>query len=315
MASVDFDHPDRAHAESRLMKTLLNGEFAITAEITPPVSGAPDALLERAELLRGSVDAVNVTDGPRSRVHMSALAAAAILAGNGIEPVLQFTCRDRNRIALQADLLGASALGIRNVLILSGDAIDSNEVPPPKAVFDLDSKDLIAMARGMRDDSVLPSGREIASPPHLFIGAADIPTDPAPDWSPTSLQQKIEAGAQFIQTQLCYDIEVVRRYVARLGEAGIADRLYILVGIGPIASARSARWMRDNLFGVIVPDTIIDRLEKAADPAAEGIAICAELIQQLKEIPGVAGAHLMAPGNFGGIPEAVRQAGLAKVEQ
>lgn len=296
--------------ETRLVRTLLDGAFALTAEITPPVSGAPEALLELAEPLRGWVDAVNVTDGPRGQVHMSSLAAAAILAVHGIEPILQFTCRDRNRIALQSDLLGASALGIRNILVLTGDAPDPNEVPPPKPVFDLDSRELVHLAAKMRDGSALPSGREIISPPRFFIGAADTPIDPAPGWRPTSLLRKVDAGAQFVQTQLCFDIDAVRGYAARLEDTGLTDRAYVLIGIGPLASARSARWMRDNLYGVTVPGHIIDRLEKAADPSSEGIRICAELIEQLQEIDGISGAHLMAPGNIGAIPRTVQESGL-----
>ncbi len=296
--------------ETRLVRTLLNGAFAVTAEITPPVSGAPEALLEMAEPLRGWVDAVNVTDGPRARVHMSSLAAASILVAHGIDPILQFTCRDRNRIALQSDLLGASALGIRNILVLRGDAPDPNEVPPLKTVFDLDSRDLIHLAAKMRDGSALPSGREIISSPRYFIGAADTPIDPKPGWRPTSLQRKVEAGAQFVQTQLCFDIDVVRRYAARLEETGVTDRVYLLIGLGPLASARSARWMRENLYGVIVPDNVVDRLEQADDPRAEGVRICAELIGQLQEIDGVSGAHLMAPGNIKSIPLAIQESGL-----
>ncbi len=298
--------------ETRLVRTLLNGAFAVTAEITPPVSGSPEALLQMAEPLRGWVDAVNVTDGPRGRVHMSSLAAAAILVVHGIEPVLQFTCRDRNRNALQSDLLGASALGIRNVLILRGDDPDPNEVPPPKPVFDVDSRELIHLAAKMRDGSALPSGREIISPPRFFIGAADTPVDPEPGWRPTALRRKVEAGCQFVQTQLCFDIDVVRRYAARLEDAGLMDRVYLLIGFGPLASARSARWMRDNLYGVIVPDHVIDRLDRAEDQKAEGIRICAELIEQLQEVDGVSGAHMMAPGNIESIPRAVQESGVRR---
>ena len=298
--------------ETRLVRTLLNGAFAVTAEITPPVSGSPEALLQMAEPLRGWVDAVNVTDGPRGRVHMSSLAAAAILVVHGIEPVLQFTCRDRNRNALQSDLLGASALGIRNVLILRGDEPDPNEVPPPKPVFDVDSRELIHLAAKMRDGSALPSGREIISPPRFFIGAADTPVDPEPGWRPTALRRKVEAGCQFVQTQLCFDIDVVRRYAARLEDAGLMDRVYLLIGFGPLASARSARWMRDNLYGVIVPDHVINRLDRAEDQKAEGIRICAELIEQLQEVNGVSGAHMMAPGNIASIPRAVQESGVRR---
>ncbi len=299
-------------ADTEFVRVLSQGGFAITAEVTPPLSAAGRALLDLAEPLRGWVDAVNVTDGPRARVHMSSLAAASILAAHGVEPVLQLTCRDRNRIALQSDLLGASALGVHNILVLRGDDPDAGETPAPKAVFDVDSKDLIQLAAGMRDDGALDSGREIKSPPRFFIGAADTPIDPPAGWRPTSLERKVEAGAQFVQTQLCFDMGVVRSYLAGLEDAGLTERLFILVGIGPLASARAARWMRDNLFGVIVPDALIARMEGAADAKAEGIEVCAELMQQLKEIPGVAGAHLMAPGNVANIPLAVERSGLRR---
>ena len=297
-------------AESGFARTLLNGEFAITAELVPPASGAPDELLDLAEPFRGLVDALNVTDGPRAMVHMSALAGAAILAGAGIEPILQFTCRDRNRIALQADLLGASAIGVRNVLILRGDAPDPAEIPPPKPVFDVDSRDLIQLAAKMRAGEALASGREIATAPKLFIGAADTPADPEPGWRPTGLARKIEAGAGFVQTQLCWDIDIVRRYARALEQAGITDRAFLLIGIGPIASARSARWMRDNLWGVRIPDAVIDRLDRAADPKEEGVAICAELIRELADVRGVSGVHLMAPVGLSAIPVAIRESGV-----
>lgn len=296
--------------ESRLVRTLLRGDFAITAEITPPVTTSPDVLLARAERLRDCADAVNVTDGASARVHLSSLAAAAILVQNEIEPVLQFTCRDRNRLALQADLLGAAALGVRNLLILSGDHPGAGDQPEAKPVFDLGSRDLIQTAARMRDDGVLPTGRPIDGRPRFFIGAADLPIDPPADWRPDGLEAKAKAGAQFIQTQFCFDIGIVKRYVGRLRELGLTDRLFILIGIGPLASARSARWMRDNLFGVIMPDAIVDRLEGATDQRREGTLICAELLQQLAAIPGVAGAHLMAPVNVECIPEAVAVSGL-----
>ena len=284
-------------ADSGLAAVLERGGFALTAEITPPVSGAPDELLALAEPFRGRVDALNVTDGPRALVHMSSLAAAAILAGRRIEPILQMTCRDRNRIAMQGDLLGASALGIRNILALRGDEPPPDQHPPAKAVFDLDSRELIEIATRMRVEGTCGGDRRIATKPVLFMGAADTPIDPPAGWRPDSLVAKADAGARFIQTQLCFDIGVIRRYIAALSQAGLTERLNILIGLGPLASARSARWMRDNLWGVIVPDAIIERMERAADPAAEGIRICVELIEALQELPGVAGAHLMAPVN------------------
>ncbi len=288
-------------AQSELERALGAGRFVITAEITPPVSADPDALIEKADPLRGLVTAVNVTDGPRALVHMSALAAGAILAANGIEPIVQMTCRDRNRIALASDLLGAAALGIRNLLILTGDQPDTDEDPAPKPVFDMESTGLIGLAATMRDCGALPNGRKIATPPALFIGAADQPIDPPADWKPDALLGKIDAGARFVQTQFCFDIGVVERYVARLADHGIPDRAGILIGLGPLRSAKSARWMRENLWGVIIPDALIARLEGAADEEAAGVAICAELIERLMEISGVAGVHLMSPGPVSGI--------------
>jgi methylenetetrahydrofolate reductase (NADH) len=297
--------------ESALVRRLLDGDFALTAEVAPPLAASAESLLKRARPVAGAVDAVNVTDGASARVAMSSLAASALLVREGIEPVLQCTCRDRNRIALQSDLVGAAALGVHNVLMLTGDDPKAGDQPDAKPVFDLSSSDLIRIAADMRDKGIVASGREIDSPPRLFIGCADVPTDPKPDWKPAALAAKADIGAQFVQTQLCFDIGLVRRYVARLSEEGLTDRLFILIGIGPLASARSARWMRDHLFGVVVPDAIIARLEGASDARREGVRICAELLQELVEIPGVAGAHLMAPVNPSDIPAAVEESRLA----
>lgn len=286
---------DKLKSDGGLMTVLGSGRFAITAELTPPVSGSPDDLLAMAEPFRGRVDALNVTDGPRALVHMSSLAAAAILAANGIEPILQMTCRDRNRIAMQADLLGASALGIRNILSLRGDDPPADQHPAAKPVFDMDSRELIETATRMARDGVCGTDRTIITRPRFFMGAADTPMDPPIEWRPDGLIAKADAGAGFVQTQLCFDMEVVSRYIGRLEDLGVTERLKILIGMGPLASARSARWMRDNLWGVLVPDGVIDRLEQAADPSAEGVAICSELIEALRGMSGVAGVHLMAP--------------------
>lgn len=280
---------------SRLESRLAERQFVITAEITPPLSADADALLVKAEPLRGKVDAINVTDGAGARVAMSSLSAATLLVQAGLEPVLQVTCRDRNRIGLAADLIGAAALGMRNLLILHGDSPERGELPDAKGVFDLDSRGLMTMVKAMRDEGTIPSGRAIEPPPHLFIGAADVPNDPAPDWEPKSLAAKAEAGADFVQTQFCFDPAVAGRYLARLAEFGLTDKLKVIIGVGPLASARSARWMNDNLFGVTVPDETIARLEGAEDQAAEGRRICVELIQALRAVPHVAGVHIMAP--------------------
>jgi methylenetetrahydrofolate reductase (NADPH) len=278
-----------------LESLLAAGRFVVTAEVTPPLSANPGALLARAAPLKGKADAVNVTDGAGARVTMSSLAAAAILAREGIEPVLQMTCRDRNRIALAADLIGAAALGIGNILVLHGDDPKAGDQPDAKPVYDLDSRDVMRLAQQLREDGTLPSGRAVEPPPRLFIGGADTPFDPPPDWRPTGLLTKAEAGADFVQTQFCFDLAVAGRYLARLAEAGLSERLAIILGVGPLASARQARWMNENLHGVSVPEGVIDRLERAADPVAEGRKLCVELIQGLAEIPGAAGVHIMAP--------------------
>jgi methylenetetrahydrofolate reductase (NADPH) len=281
----------------RLESVLAAGGFAVTAEITPPLTADPDELMKRALPLRGLADAVNVTDGASARIGLSPLAASAILARNGIEPVVQFTCRDRNRLALQGDLLGAAALGVHNVLILGGDDPKAGDQPEAKPVFDLDSKTLIATAHAMQAEGKLPSGREIVGRPRFFLGCADSPIDPPPNWRPTGLAAKVEAGARFVQTQFCFDAGVIRRYAQRLIDAGLGGRVALLIGIGPLASAKGARWMRENLFGTILPDALIARLEGAADQPAEGARICLDLMSELADIPGVHGVHLMAPRN------------------
>jgi methylenetetrahydrofolate reductase (NADPH) len=288
--------------ESALVRALLDGAFAVTAEIVPPLSSDPAALIDKAMPLKGVVDALNVTDGAGARSHMSSLVAAGLLAREGIEPVLQFTCRDRNRIALQSDVLGAGALGIHNILVLGGDDPKAGDQPDAKPVFDLGTAELIAMMRMMSEDGKTPSGRAIETPPRLFLGAADSPFDPPPDWRPDRLAEKADAGARFVQTQFCYDVDIVRRYIDRLADAGLTQRLFILLGTGPIASAKSARWMRENLWGVIIPDAMIERIENAADEKAEGRRICVEFIEQVREIDGVAGVHVMAIRQDAAIP-------------
>ena len=293
---------------SLLQSRLRTGQFVVTAEITPPVSTDPAEVLRRALPLKGLATAVNVTDGAGARVHLSSLAAAHFLVQSGIEPVFQMTCRDRNRLALQGDLLGAEALGIHNILVLAGDNPKLGDQPDAKAVFDLDSRGLIALAHQMRTERKLPSGTPIVGEFDLAIGAADVPVDPPPDWNPKGLFAKAAAGANFVQTQFCMDMGVVRRYASRLRELGF--KLPILIGVAPIPSARSARWMREKLFGTIVPDAVVERLEKAANPRAEGTKICVEVLRELAEIPGVAGAHVMAPMNFDEIPVAIQESGV-----
>lgn len=277
-----------------LARCLADKPFAVTAEVIPPLAADLRALLERVEPLRGLVDAINVTDAAGARTAMSAYAAGAVLAIAGWEPVLQIACRDRNRIALAGDVLGAAAQGVRSVLVLHGDDPAAGDQPDAKPVYDLDTRAALALIAEMNAGKT-PSGRAIDPPPDLLPGAADTPFDPPPGWRPDRLRAKADAGARFVQTQFCYDAAVVRRYLQRLADDGLGERLSVLIGVGPIASARSARWMNRHLYGVHVPDGLIERLERAADPAAEGIRLCAALIDDLRAVPGVAGVHLMAP--------------------
>jgi methylenetetrahydrofolate reductase (NADPH) len=292
---------------SQLERVLASGRFALTAEVTPPVSCDRAELLARAAPLKGLADAVNVTDGAGARAHMGALAAAIVLHEAAIEPVLQLTCRDRNRLALQSDLLGAAALGLRNLLVLRGDDPSAGDQPEAKPVFDLDARALIKTAVEIRDRGELPQGRKVTGKASFFIGAADLPIDPPAGWKPKSLTDKIAAGAQFAQTQFCMDIEIVRRYIARLAETGLTKKIAILIGVVPLRSAKSARWIKEHLYGAIIPDHIVERLDYAGDPAAEGRQICADFIAQLAEIPGVAGAHIMAPNNEAAIPDVIAE--------
>ena len=289
-------------------KALASGRFVLTAEVTPPVTCDAQELLAKAMPLKGVADAVNVTDGAGARAHLGALASAAILKQNGIDPVLQLTCRDRNRLALQSDLLGAAALGINNLLVLRGDDPTAGDQPDAKPVFDLDSGALIETAIGIRERHELPSGRKVTGAANFFIGAADMPVDPPKDWQPKSLKQKIAAGAQFAQTQFCMDIDIVRRYVARLRQDKLTNKISLLIGVVPLRSGKSARWIKEQLFGAIIPDHIVERLEYSGDPAAEGKQICIDFIAQLSEVPGVAGAHIMAPNNEGAIPDVITKA-------
>jgi methylenetetrahydrofolate reductase (NADPH) len=298
--------------ESALARALTSGRFVVTAELPPPVSADPTDFLRRARPLRGLAAAVNVTDGAGAKTQVSPLVAAHWLLGEGIEPVLQMTCRDRNRLALQADLIGAVALGVRNFLMLRGDDPLDGDQPETAAVFDLDSRALIETADRLRREARLPSGTPVKGIVPFLIGAADLPVDPPPGWTPPpSLVAKADAGAEFVQTQFCMDAGIARRYAARLAQFGLTERLKLLIGVAPIPSARSARWMKERLFGTIIPDATIARLEAAADPKQEGKRICVELLRELAQIPGIAGAHIMAPQNPAAIGEVIAEAGFA----
>ncbi len=291
-----------------LQDKLRAQRFVITAEVTPPVSADCSELLAKALPLKGLADAVNITDAAGARPHLGAVTSAAILVEQSIEPVLQLTCRDRNRIALQSDLLSAAASGVRNLLMLRGDDPSAGDQPDAMPVFDLDPRSLLDTARRLRDTGELPTGRKVTGRADFFLGSADNLVDPAPGWRPVGLQAKVDAGAQFVQTQFCMDAGLVRRYMARLAEHSVTDKLSILIGVVPLRSAKSARWIKEKLFGAVIPDALIERMERASDPAAEGRRICIDLVRELTDVPHVAGVHIMAPGNDAAVPGIIKAA-------
>ena len=277
--------------QSTLHKKLHDGGFVFTAETTPPDASSKEVLLDKIKPLKDVADAVNVTDSPGAKVHMSALTAAIIIAQNNIDPILQLTVRDRNRLALQGDLVGASALGVHNILCLSGDDPKGGDQPETKPVFAINSLALVATAEMMRTEKKFPSGRVIDPAPKLFIGGAEVPSKGLPDVK--KITNKINTGVNFFQTQYVFEISKLKDYMKVLEDSGILEKTYFLIGLGPFASAKSAKWMNDNLFGVDVPDEIVKRLEQAKDAKNESKKICLELIEAFKEIKGVNGVHLM----------------------
>ena len=277
--------------QSLLQQKLLDKVFVYTAETTPPDASNKETLLKNVMPLKGVADAVNVTDSPGAKAHMSSLTAAIILAQNGIDPILQLTVRDRNRLALQGDLIGASALGVNNILCLKGDDPKNGDQPETKIVNDIDSLTLVSTANMMRKEKKLPSGRVIDPSPKLFIGGAEVPTQGKPN--PEKILEKINKGVDFFQTQYVFDAKLLNEYMKVLGDEGILEKTNFIIGLGPFASAKSARWMNENLVGVDVPDQIIKRLEGANDQKEESKKICIELIDNFRNIQGVKGVHLM----------------------
>ena len=277
--------------QSLLHKKLLDGNFVYTAETTPPDSADQEVILTKTKPLKYIADAVNLTDSPGAKVHMSALTAAIILVQNDIEPILQLTVRDRNRLALQGDLVGASALGVHNILCLSGDDPKIGDQPETIAVNDIDSLTLVATADLMRRKGKFPSGRLIEPPPKLCIGGAEVPTEGKPNTE--KILNKIKTGINFFQTQYVFDKKILKEYMKVLDDVGILEKTFFIIGLGPFTSAKSAKWMNNNLFGVNVPEKIIKRLEQSKDEKEESKKICLELIHHFKEINGVMGVHLM----------------------
>ena len=278
----------------RFERVLRAGGFAVTTELAPPDSADPEDVYKRARVFDGYVDAINATDGSGANCHMSSLAVCALLTRVGYAPIMQISCRDKNRIAIQGDILGGAAMGVCNMLCLTGDGVQAGDQPQAKPVFDLDSSSLLETIRVMRDKKTFLSGRKITMPPQVFLGAAANPFTPPYDYRPVHLAKKVAAGAQFIQTQYCYDMPLLERFMAKVREQGLHQKCFILVGVGPLATARGARWMRGNVPGIHIPDPVIARLEGAKDQKLEGKKICIELIQQIREIEGVSGIHVMA---------------------
>ncbi len=278
----------------RLERVLRSGAFAVTAEVAPPDSSEPDDVYQRTAIFDGWVDAINATDGSGGNCHMSSVGVCSLLTRRGYAMILQMTCRDRNRIAIQGDVLGASAMGVANILCLTGDDVSNGDHPQAKAVFDLDCMTLLSTIRTMRDEGEYLSGRKIENPPRVFLGAAINPFSPPHDFRPARFAQKVAAGAQFVQTQYCFDLEMFKQYMQRVRDTGLHEQAFILAGVGPLASARSAEWIRTNVPGVVIPDSYVDRLKGAKDQAREGVEICKDVIHQLREIDGVHGVHIMA---------------------
>ena len=297
---------------SRLERVLRAGLFAVTAELNPPDSSDPQEAYDAALVLSEVADAINATDASGANVHMSSLGLCAVLLRAGYEVVMQMSCRDRNRIALQGDLLGASALGVKNVLCLTGDDVTAGDQPEAKRVFDFDSMHLLRTAKTMRDQGVLLSGRKLTVPPRVFLGAAENPFAPPLNWRAQRLAKKVEAGADFVQTQYVFDVGVFREFMARVRDLGLHERVYILAGVGPLKSPKAAEFMRTRVPGVVIPDAIIDRLNKTPRERwrDEGMNICVEIIQQVCEIKGVAGVHVMAYRQEEVVAEIVHRAGL-----
>jgi methylenetetrahydrofolate reductase (NADPH) len=294
----------------RFERVLRAGAFAVTTELAPPDSADPEDVYARARVFDGYVDAINATDGSGANCHMSSLAVCALLTRVGYAPVMQVSCRDKNRIVIQGDILGGAAMGVCNILCLTGDGVEAGDHPQAKPVFDLDSVSLLSLARTMREELRFQSGRKITFAPRVFLGAAENPFARPVEWRALRLQKKIEAGAQFFQTQYCFDIEGLRAFLQRVEDLGLLGKAYLLPGVGTLPSAKTAEWMRRNVPGVHIPDAIIRRLAGAANARREGIAIAVELVQQMREMRGVSGVHIMAFKMEESVPEIVERSGV-----
>ena len=297
---------------SRLAQFLREGRFVVTAELTSTDSADPEATWRNAEMLRGVVDAINCTDNTSAHVHLSSLAAAHLLIEKGLEPIMQLTVRDRNRLALQADLLGAAALGVENLVLMTGDDVTAGDHPEARRIYDLDCMQLIEVAAGMRDRSTYLSGRKLTGAPRFFIGAVENPFAPPHDFRPLRLQKKVAAGAQFVQTQLVFDLGIFSAFMDRVRGLGLLDRVFVIPSVAIPRSARGARFMKEKVPGLLVPDSVVERMEGVAPArqAEEGIRIAVELVKALRQIAGVSGVHLIGIKWEEGVARVAQEAGL-----
>jgi methylenetetrahydrofolate reductase (NADPH) len=298
------------YSPGRFERVLRSGAFAVTAELAPPDSADPEDVYLRARIFDGYVDAINATDGSGANCHMSSVGVCALLTRVGYSTIMQLSCRDRNRIAMQGDILGAAAMGVSNLLCLTGDGVQAGDQPGAKPVFDLDCMSLLSTATKMREESVFLSGRKLTMPPRIFLGGAANPFAPPLDFRVDRLAKKVAAGAQFVQTQYCYDIPLLERYMQGVRDQGLDEKVFIIVGVGPLASARAASWIRDNVPGVHIPDAVINRLKGAEKQKMEGKKLCIELMQKIREIKGVHGVHVMAYRQEESVAEIVDASGV-----
>jgi methylenetetrahydrofolate reductase (NADPH) len=298
-------------SDSRLEKVLTAGKFGVTAELGPPQNANSEAIKKKAQHCLGNVEGANITDNQTAIVRMSSIAAAAIAISCGVEPVVQMVCRDRNRIAMQSDILGAAALGVKNLLCLSGDHQKFGNHPQAANVFDIDSVQLIAMVKKMRDDKQFICGDPIKEhEPRLFIGAVENPFADPFEYRVARLAKKINAGADFIQTQCVFDLDKFSRWMELVVAEGLHKKVYILAGLTPVRSHRALKYMKSEVAGMSIPDELISRMESAEDAKEEGIKICLEMIEKIKGIEGVAGIHLMPIGWESITPVILERAGL-----
>ena len=294
----------------RFERVLRAGQFAVTSELAPPDSADPEDVYRRARIFDGHVDAINATDGSGANCHMSSLAVCALLTRVGYAPIMQISCRDRNRIAIQGDILGGAAMGVCNLLCLTGDGVQAGDHPQALPVFDLDSLTLLETARTLRDEHHFLSGRKISYAPRVLLGAAENPFARPLEWRAQRLANKVAAGAQFIQTQFCYDVPLLKDFMRHVEDLGLLDKVFILVGVGPLRSAKAGEWIRTHVPGVHIPDQLIKRLAGADDPALEGRRLCIELVQEIRTLKGVHGVHLMAYRQEESVAEIIERSGV-----